>query len=98
LLQGGEFVLASVLTDLFSALRMPVQDERDGGRSAFVHGEIDKESLAGGGHGVLLLARARQRAAGDADRKQNRGVPVSSGRPSGDNFTGAAIILLSSET
>src|SRR5215813_5569306 len=40
--------------ELFSTLRVPIQDQRDGRGRAFVHGKIDQESLAIGRHGVLL--------------------------------------------
>src|SRR5438093_3818049 len=55
--------------ELFS-LRMPIQDQRDGRCRSFVHGEIDKEPLAVGRHGVLLLVNApKQGTACNANRE-----------------------------
>jgi len=45
----------------------------------------------------LLLIWAGQGTAGNADREQGAGVLVSSDCLSGDNFTGAVIILLSND-
>src|SRR5437667_3194455 len=58
--------------ELFSTLRVPIQDQRDGRGRAFVRSEIDQEPLAIGRHGILLLVRARQRAEGDPNREQGR--------------------------
>src|SRR5262245_36297944 len=53
-------------------LRMPIQNQRDWRGRTFVRGEIDQESLAVGGHGVLLPDGARQGTAGNANREEGR--------------------------
>src|SRR5437867_10290103 len=58
--------------ELFSVLRMPIQDQRDGRGRAFIHGEIDQEPLAVGRDGVLLLTSAGQGTEGNANREQGR--------------------------
>ena len=65
---GGDFIYLRFLklSDYFQKSpavllqrRFPVQDQRNRRGRAFVHGEIDKEPLAVGRHGVLLLVNAR---------------------------------------
>src|SRR5437667_921390 len=58
--------------ELFSTLRVPIQDQRDGRGRAFIHGEIDQEPLAIGRHRVLLLISAGQGTEGNANGKQGR--------------------------
>src|SRR6267378_1630256 len=53
--------------------RFPVIDDSDGCGCAFVCRKINKEALAIGGDGVLMLCNARKRAAGNANWEQSRG-------------------------
>src|SRR5881394_2680981 len=54
---------------------MPVVDERDGRGRGFADFKIDQESLAVGRYSILLIVKARQRTAGNANREQGRRSP-----------------------